>query len=87
MSQVGIRRVGDMQDVEPGIIFFGQIDGVEKGDVGVFGEIGAKKDILVFYHGDLLFLILPWYHFFRDLHTLAYGFFKVDRPDAKVIFL
>jgi hypothetical protein len=56
--KIGIGRVRDVKDMQPGTMFFGQIEGVKKSDVGVLRKIGTKQHVFVSYHGDLLFAVI-----------------------------
>jgi len=50
MSQISVRRVRHMKNMQLGVMFFGQVKGMKKSDVGVFGKISTKQDIFIFYH-------------------------------------
>jgi hypothetical protein len=48
------RFLVDMDEMKVGPVFFCQIDGMGKGGPGVFGKVGAKKNISIIYHYPLL---------------------------------
>ena len=54
MLAIGVRGVGSMQNVQLCIMFFGQVKGMKKGNVGVFGEICTEQYVFVFYHNEPL---------------------------------
>jgi len=54
-----------MENMQPRMILFSQVERMKKSYVGILGKIRAEKDVFVLYHCDLLMKRLNVYGLFR----------------------